>query len=91
MRKFDPSLIDAKSQVKVQKTLQLDSDKYPHMFAAGDVVNVQDTIKMAYVATAQSKTVAAVTRHFILLYDKWSRLERISLTRCDASFRIWWR
>ncbi|CAG8677169.1 4508_t:CDS:2, partial [Cetraspora pellucida] len=45
---FDQSLIEQDTtRVKVKPTLQLDHDNYAHIFALGDITNINET-KLAY-------------------------------------------
>ena len=37
-----PSIVDDTGRVRVKPTMQIDDDKYPNVFAAGDVTNTED-------------------------------------------------
>ncbi|KNC99520.1 uncharacterized protein SPPG_04911 [Spizellomyces punctatus DAOM BR117] len=56
VQSLSEDLIDAKGQLKVRPTLQLDNDAFPHIFAAGDVTNAD--MKLAYLAKPQAELAA---------------------------------
>ncbi|EGZ05864.1 hypothetical protein PHYSODRAFT_532994 [Phytophthora sojae] len=58
VHEMDASLVDKRGAVKVNGQLQLEGDKYAHMFALGDVCN-HPAPKMALVAGEQGKFLAA--------------------------------
>ncbi|TPX66387.1 hypothetical protein SpCBS45565_g04510 [Spizellomyces sp. 'palustris'] len=56
VRSLSEDLIDARGQLKVRPTFQLDNDAFPHIFAAGDVTNADN--KLAYLAKPQAEIAA---------------------------------
>ncbi|KAG6617249.1 Apoptosis-inducing factor B [Phytophthora cinnamomi] len=57
VEEMDSSLVTDRGAVKVNAQLQLEGDKYGHMFALGDVSN-HPSPKMAFIAGEQSKFLA---------------------------------
>lgn len=65
---LSPGVVDDANYVKVKTTMQIDDDRYPNIFAAGDVCNA-DTVKVGFAAFGHATTVLHNIHHLIAEKD----------------------